>query len=97
MDPTTTDSTSDPASSSSLGARLVIVYRVARSLVKAPFRLLGLAVRIVTAPFRAVGSVRNRRSAKKAAKQQRRDAYRFDAMAAWEKGEVERARALKND
>ena len=92
MDPTT-----DPTSSPSLRARLVTTYRVTKSVVKAPFQLLGLAVRIVTAPFRAVRSVRNRRAAKKAAKQQRRDADRFDAMAAWEKEEVERAGALKND
>jgi hypothetical protein len=92
MDPTT-----DPASSPSLRARLVTVCRVVKSVVKAPFQLLCLTFRIVSAPFRAVRSIQNRRAAKKAAKQQRRDAKRFDAMAAWEKEEVERARALRED
>ena len=92
MDPTT-----DPASSPSLRTRVVTACRVAKSVVKAPFQLLGLAVKIVSAPFRVVRSISNRRSARKAAKQQRRDAARFDAMAAWEKEEVERARALRKD
>ncbi|MDA3039703.1 MAG: hypothetical protein O3C27_09270 [Actinomycetota bacterium] len=85
------------SASPSFRSRLVATVRVVATIVKAPFRAARTLVRVISAPFRFVCSVRSARAERRAEKQARRSEARLEAMEPWEKREVERASRLKKD